>query len=241
MDPIETTVADVYRGCTLVPQEQNVATGDAAHISETSVSPVSAARQMGTPSLPLRAATSELSSSVLERALLRLLFAKENAGPPHLCTESGGRLPGRGVGHERHSDQPPIREASREARRTERRAFPRRDSGCVIYVHRWGGNSRPNRYEAEWLLHASRLKGELIDISMNGVAFVLSEQVEMEERLLLRMANHSLDTSVDASATVVRTVWDGESRFKVVCRFDRNLSFEQVHALGQHLAESRLI
>lgn len=125
-------------------------------------------------------------------------------------------------------------------RPSDRRAYPRHDSGSVVWVYRCDPSEFPNRPRAEWLLHAARLKGRLIDVSMNGVAFLVPEPLDAESHLLLRLANPRLDRHIDIEADVLRVI-AGQHGWKIVCRLRRHLSLEQVVQLGRHLFDSRLV
>jgi hypothetical protein len=122
----------------------------------------------------------------------------------------------------------------------ERRAFPRRDSECTVLVHRIAPGTSLDPLNIDWLIHSSKLKGNLVDISMNGVAFQLPEPVDMDERLWLRLV-HRMRGFVDAPGTVIRISPRGDGQWKVVCRLDDNLTFEQVHTLGHYLFSSRYV
>lgn len=123
----------------------------------------------------------------------------------------------------------------------ERRAFPRRESICLVSVYRNENDAPVNQQEVRWLLHSSPLKGAIDDISMNGVAFLLPEPMESGGKLLMRLINRRLDRHVDTSGRVVRSTPDGLGEWKIVCRFDRNLSLDQVHEYGQNLFVTGLV
>jgi hypothetical protein len=128
-----------------------------------------------------------------------------------------------------------------EADPSDRRAFPRRDSECVVSIHRQQNPPENNEQQMDWQLHSSQLKGSLADISMNGVSFLLSEPIERGENIVLRMASHRFNNQVDTEATVLRSFSQGRGQWKVVCQFRRNLTFEEVHNLSRQLFESNLV
>jgi hypothetical protein len=123
----------------------------------------------------------------------------------------------------------------------ERRGFPRRDSGCVVAVYRKRDVAPITQQHFNWLMRAADLTGGLVDISMSGAAFVLSERLEPGEPILLRISNPRFDRKLDAAAVVLRTSSVGSGEWKVVCRFERNIRFEQVALLGRHLRESSIV
>ncbi len=143
--------------------------------------------------------------------------------------------------------QPPGQAASIEISKNkhanvgERRAFPRRDSGCVVAVGRLGKReqqTRPgitvvNQQTSSWQLHATHLRGELINISMNGIAFQLTEPLPHEERLVLRLAKPGFDCHIDARATVLRCMQQDRRSWQIVCQFEKNLTFQQTQTFGR--------
>ena len=123
----------------------------------------------------------------------------------------------------------------------DRRAFPRRQSRCAVLVHCCSDKEPFNPQHMEWLLRSARLKGWLIDISMNGVAFLVPEPLKPGHHVLLRLANLRLDCHLDAEADVVRVTEDEEGGWKIVCRLRRNLGLEQVVQFGRNLFDSQVI
>ena len=89
----------------------------------------------------------------------------------------------------------------------------------------------------QWQLHAGRIDGSLIDISLNGVAFVLHTPVEIGEQLLVRMTSRTFGCSVDQSAKVIRTKTLEPGQWEVICQFNHNLPVEQVRILGRQLSQ----
>lgn len=128
-----------------------------------------------------------------------------------------------------------------DADAAERRAFPRRDSGSTVSIHRPRDQAAMSGQETSWLHHASRLKGSLMDVSMSGAALRMAEPLDQGEIILLRLSNRRFDVSVDRKATVLRCLPDGEGSWKIVCQYDSKLTFEQVDVLGKGLFISRLV
>ena len=132
---------------------------------------------------------------------------------------------------------------------SDRRAFPRRDSSCVVSVCRSEVEFEPTDFvnaqlelqRCGWQLHASELKGPLADLSMNGVAFVLHEEFEDGECLLIRLKNRQLDKQLDAVARVIRCIPQDDREWKIVCRLLNNLSLEQVHEFSKRQFESAFV
>jgi hypothetical protein len=124
---------------------------------------------------------------------------------------------------------------------SERREFPRRDSGCVVSVCRTQDNEPVAPQELDLRLNAGRLKGPLVDLSMNGVAFVLPERLADDELIHLRLTNHRIEKQTDASATVLKTVADDEGGWKAICRLEHNLPLEDVHEFTRNLGAAQWV
>ncbi len=131
---------------------------------------------------------------------------------------------------------------TKDAYVAERRVFPRRDSGCVVAVCRLGnrehqtppGITAVNQQTSSWQLHSTHLRGELINISTNGIALQLTEPLQHQERLVLRLSHPGLDFHIDARATVLRCVQQGKRSWRIVCQFDKNLTFQQTQTFGRN-------
>ncbi len=126
---------------------------------------------------------------------------------------------------------------------SDRRAFPRRTSGCIACVCRisQADGGTVTLQEQEWQLHSSQLRGELANISMNGVTFMLSESLPIDEVVALRLTNVILDRSIDVNAQVLRVVPTDSGNWRITCRFCENLTFKQINEFGRSLFQSDFV
>ena len=108
-------------------------------------------------------------------------------------------------------------------------------------MSRFPADSTANAQQRTWLLHSSRLKGRLVDISMNGIAFLSPEPIKGGETILLRLSNARFDKCLDTVAQVVRVSPNENGAWRMVCRFRENLTFEQVNSFGMHLPACRFV
>ena len=159
--------------------------------------------------------------SLLGTLLLRLREAEASATPSALST--------------------PVRPEPSARLQQDRRAFPRYDSQCLVSVVPVTDDRVVSVAERDWRLHSSQLKGPLIDISMNGIAFVSSHSLEEGQHVLLRLSNPRLDKYVDTTAEVLHASQEATGGWKTICQFRRKLTWEQVHALGKHLFQCGVV
>lgn len=125
---------------------------------------------------------------------------------------------------------------------SERRSFPRRTSGGRVLVAKIDSDAAAvrNPQQLEWLLHATRQRGELIEISRGGLVFLLDEPPACGEFVALRLRNEILDHDVDVVAQVLRS-GESDGRWKVVGRLLEPLAFDEVHRIGRGLFTSEIV
>jgi hypothetical protein len=76
---------------------------------------------------------------------------------------------------------------------------------------------------------------------MSGIALYLPEPLEPGAKVLLRISNRTIDRYVDTTAVVLRCRQSLEGGCNVVCRFQKNLSFQQIHIVGRSLFASTIV
>lgn len=141
----------------------------------------------------------------------------------------------------RPGSQSPLNTSPEALPGMERRKLPRRESECVVSICLCQGEERLTADRIAWLLHSTKLKGQLIDVSMSGVAFHFKESLAAGSRILLRISNRTIDKQVDTSATILRFRAVRDGGWDMVCRFEKNLTFEQIHTVGRSLFAATIV
>lgn len=129
---------------------------------------------------------------------------------------------------------------------SERRLSHRYRVDGDVLVHRssTGPGGRPRRV---LIATPPDAFGRMIDISTGGVAFESDDDFQIGEALLLTLRANprqpvgSVDLRRLAGAAVLRTLPLPQGGSTIVCRFERALSFEEVHRIGGHLFEATIV
>ncbi len=119
--------------------------------------------------------------------------------------------------------------------------FAQYEGDCTVLVRPFAGDNRPAPERIARLLQAVETQGVLVDVSMSGLALHLTHEVAPGTRVALRISNRAYGKRVDTAATVLRCGPEGDTGWNVVCRLDKNLTFEQIHMIGRDLFASTIV
>ena len=122
----------------------------------------------------------------------------------------------------------------------ERRAYPRWESHCQVELIRSHGHKRLSEERVAWLLESPELAGQVIDVSMAGIAFVVSESLPPGTGVYLRLLNRAFGFQLDVEARVLRCT-PGHDGWTIVCQLLKQLTFEQVHQVGRQIFSSTIV
>ncbi len=125
--------------------------------------------------------------------------------------------------------------------RHDRRRFPRRISRCSVTVCAGTHSVDGSSFQQAWLLHSSRIKGRLSDISRNGLAMTLGRPLEVGQLLCMKIENPLFSHRLITVSEVVRQQPDEHGNWLVMCRFANPLEPEQIQFFGQHLFTARVV
>lgn len=142
---------------------------------------------------------------------------------------------------ERVETHRPVRPIAAAGSGIDRRKLPRRESECQVVVCPCTTEDRLTADRISWLLHAAQLKGTLVDVSMSGISLCLAEPLAADSKILLRITNRTIDEHVDTSAVVLRSQATPDGDWNIVCRFNKNLTFEQIHVVGRSLFAATIV
>jgi len=123
----------------------------------------------------------------------------------------------------------------------DRRSFPRRDSGSEVALIKRSPEVMADEQQQQWDFFSTKIRGPLLDISMNGISFLVEEHIEVSETVYLRLSNPKFDTTLDVKAHVIRSAKVDGNRWKVVCQFYQNLAFEDITKFARNMTPSFLV
>jgi len=123
----------------------------------------------------------------------------------------------------------------------DRRAFPRRESGCQVAICIQAPDHQLTSQQVDWQLHAGKTTGRLVDVSMNGISLHLDQPLDAQAKVYLRVSNRHLDQSLDTAGTVLRSKQGDDGQWTIICRLDKNFTFEQIHTIGKQLFASTIV
>ncbi len=173
-----------------------------------------------------RSGATQVESSPVSSVAAAASLSELNGGHAARGAELDARAPTSGMGAPSTDD---------------RRLFPRYVSDCTVAVHVVEENDPVTPIRVGWLLHSARIRGNLIDISMNGVAMLIHEPLREESRIHLRIRNPRFGATLDVSAALLRSIPCRAGEWKVVCQFDSHLRFDQVQQLGRSLFATEFV
>ncbi|MGD9854638.1 MAG: PilZ domain-containing protein [Planctomycetaceae bacterium] len=116
----------------------------------------------------------------------------------------------------------------------DRRRFLRRPSTHLVRILPFR-DVAVSEVDLEWELHESPLRGQMSNISMNGVAFRLSQPMAVSSRVWLKLESRTRDFAVVRSARIVRATPISDPQWTLTCRFDHCVPYADVVQLGQEL------
>ena len=114
----------------------------------------------------------------------------------------------------------------------ERREIPRK-SGCgIVEVLRCECADHTDADSADWRLHDSKLRGLLLDLNKNGVAFILPEQLETNETVHLRIYNPRTERHSLISARCVQSTPMQLNNHRISCEFTSKMTLETLYEIS---------
>lgn len=116
-----------------------------------------------------------------------------------------------------------------------RRNLPRHAGGCSVLVQHLGGERVHDPLRRAWAWHGSPARGDLLDVSLAGIACLMQQPLERGRRIDVRLWNPRRDVRLERSAIVLRCSPVEPDRWKVVCRFATPLGVDDLQWVAQHV------
>ena len=76
---------------------------------------------------------------------------------------------------------------------------------------------------------------------MNGISLHLDQPLDAQAKVYLRICNRHIDQCLETAATVLRSKQGDDGQWTIICRLDKNLTFEQIHTIGKQLFASTIV
>lgn len=112
----------------------------------------------------------------------------------------------------------------------DRRRFPRRLGHCSVRILRDRDSKSPA--DRDWAFRATPLRGQMLDVSISGVAFLVSEPISPGTSLYVELRHPHRDKAVVRKVLVADRLLAENGRWKILCQLEQRLSFEEVTALS---------
>lgn len=116
----------------------------------------------------------------------------------------------------------------------DRRRFLRRSSTQLVRVIPDCGIP-VDEEDLDCALHESPCRGRMVNISMNGVAFLLPKPLAVSARVWLKLESRTREFAVTRAARIVRAAPAADTGWMITCRFDHSLPYADVLLLGHDL------
>jgi hypothetical protein len=131
------------------------------------------------------------------------------------------------------SDEPLLTDELEDSSEADRRAHPRHDSDCDIWIslrppHLASGTNGP-------------IRGRVVDVSLGGFALRTTAPLTPGHRIWMRICNRHFAQVIETDGTALRCTPQPSGDWHVVCRLSRRLTFEQVNFIGKQLFASTLV
>jgi len=113
----------------------------------------------------------------------------------------------------------------RDSDPNDRRQFPRHRSSYVVSVRPDGGSATTDLLQSQ---STAAIRGEMIDLSLNGIAFKLLKPLQPDSQITVNLRNPVNGCNLRMSGLVIRCLPGDGQEWKVVCCFEHHLSVEQL-------------
>jgi len=112
----------------------------------------------------------------------------------------------------------------------DRREHPRRDGSSMVAIS-FGMMDVP---DSAWRFRSTPHRGHLVDLSMRGCAFHSQLPTPANSEVALRLADDEFDDGRVLRARIIRCDKRLDNQYRIVCRFQENLSLDDLYQFGRH-------